>query len=48
MTTRGVRAIVWDFFKVLEDEVSKAQCLLYTQSKLVVSRGGICERISLM
>ena len=31
---------VWDFFKVLENDVSKAQCLLCTQSKVVVSRGG--------
>ena len=34
------KSSVWDFFKVLENNVSKAQCLLCTQSKVVVSRGG--------
>ncbi len=34
------KSSVWDFFKVLENDVSKAQCLLCTQSKVVVSRGG--------
>ena len=31
---------MWDFFKVLENNVSKAQCILCTQSKVVVSRVG--------
>ena len=34
------KSSVWDFFKVLKNNVSKAQCLLCTQSKVVVSRGG--------
>ncbi|XP_028408659.1 zinc finger BED domain-containing protein 4-like [Dendronephthya gigantea] len=34
------KSSVWEFFKVLEDDVSKAQCLLCEHSKVVVSRGG--------
>ncbi len=34
------KSSVWDFFKVLEEDVSKAQCLLCEHSKVVVSRGG--------
>ena len=34
------KSSVWDFFKVLENNVSKARCMLCTQSEVIVSIGG--------